>query len=250
MNDRGRVTVTNFQSMIETVVVQTRYPRVFLNSVLRELSPLSGCSVIWPSGFESGIFDFGRTSVSVYFPMRLNLHFFKGDLVKLGFRLGTMDPFFVETRVVRAETRLLTVELLRPSPSQLKSIEQFLDDAYIASHFAQVPAEHFAPEQTFQHWYHGPFDTNLYVWKDQDVLIRLVLELRRRIFVWDPQGWMIGESRDTLSYPTEDYTYFANFLTFLEPVKLAEDVSPALRFLEKTQAPVWSEFGTMISGRL
>lgn len=236
--------------MTETVVVQTRYPRVFLNSVLRELQPLSGCSVIWPSGFESGIFDFGRTSVSVYFPMRLNLHFFKGDLLRLGFRLGSGEPFFIETRVVRSETRLLTVELLRASPSQLKAIEKFLNDDFISTHLAEVPVEHFAPEQTFQAWYHGPFDTNLYVWKDQGTLNRLVLELRRRVYVWDPQGWMSGDSRDTLSYPTEDYTYFANFLTYLEPSKTAEAVAPALSFLENSRTPIWTEFGKLITGRI
>lgn len=231
-----------------TFTIQARYPRIFLTSNLRELKVLENCKVVWPSGFESDIFDFGRSSVSVYFPMRLNLQFFKGDIVKLGFRLGGQETFFVDTRVIRAETRLLSVELLRVSPSNYKLIDQWLSNDFLASHFQEVHRSCFSPEQTFQHWYHGPLDSNLYAWVDNEVLTRLCLELRDSVYVWDSQGWMMGESRTTLSYPTEDYTYHANFLATLHGIKDIKDIKPAIQFLDRTGVPVWKTHRSLVHG--
>lgn len=225
--------------MSETVTVQARYPRVFLTSILKELKPLEACKVVWPSGFESDIYDFGRSSVSVYFPMRLNLKFFKGDIVKLGFQLGKHlgqnEPFFADTRVVRSETRLLSVELLRVSPSQYKLIDQYLSNKFISEHMQEVPGSHFAPEQTFNKWFHGPLDTNVYVWITDSTLTRLCVELRDKVYIWDHQGWMIGDSRDTLSYATEDYTYFANYLSELQSVQSANEIKPVVEFLKSSK---------------
>jgi hypothetical protein len=232
----------------ETVTVQARHPRVFLTSVLRELKPLESCRTVWPSGFESDVFDFGRSSVSVYFPMRLNLQFFKGDVIKLGFRFGNNETFYSDTRVVRAETRLLSVELLRVSPSQYKMIDQFLSNTFIAKHMQEVHQQNFAPEQTFNKWFHGPLDTNLYLWTDGTTATRLCLELRDRIYVWDAHGWMIGSSRDTLSYSTEDYTYYANFLAELSDIKSASEIQSAIDFLEAANLPIWNKIKTIVKG--
>lgn len=235
--------------MSETITVQRRFPRVFLTGVLQDLRPLGSCKVVWPSGFESDIYDFGRTSASVYFPMRLNLTFQKGDVVKLGWRLGKNEPFFVDCRVIRGETRLLTVEFLRLTQSQYKTIDSFFTSEFIAEHMQEIPSSNFAPEQTFQHWFHGPMDTNLYLWRNLNGISRITFEFVENIFVWDEHGLMVGPSRDTLSYPTEDYAYYANYLSPLTSADLkSKELKEMLGFFDIMKINHSSEIKSQIMG--
>jgi hypothetical protein len=209
--------------MIESLTVQRRFPRIFLTGVLRGLKPLENCKVIWPSGFESDVFDFGRSSASVYFPMRLGLNFSKDEIVKLGWRLGKNDAIFADCRVIRGETRLLTVEHIRLTSAHYKLIDKYFTNDFIATHLQEIHKRNFAPEQTFDFWFHGPMDTNIYIWKGAKGPSRVSIELGETVLGFEGKTLSAGPSRDTLSYPTEDYAYYANFLSPLKPVTHKSD---------------------------
>lgn len=218
----------------DNVLMAKRYPRVFITSRMKESEFLKNAQVVWPSGFASQIYDFGRTCITVYFPMRLNMQLSKGEFIKLGFRLGAHE-LTSDCRVVRSETRLLVVEPMRLAVSQAAKVDAFFNPQYIAEHLYEVPSKDFAPEQTFQKWYHGPMDTNLYVWQDIDGIKRVSLELKDKVYCWTVEGFFSGPSRDTLSYPTEDYAYFTNFLSPIEPVDAnSKDVKTFLEFIKLT----------------
>ncbi len=219
----------------EANLSQRRFPRVFLTGVMREFSFIKNCDVIWPSKFASGIYDVGRSSVTLYFPMRLNLQFIKGDLVKLGFKIGKeADAIFTDCRVIRAETRLLVIELLRVSRSQSESIANYFTDDVISQNTHYIEPRFYAPEQTFSYWFHGPRDTNLYIWKHDKGIQRIVLELGTFVYEWNSKGMSVGASRDSLSYATEDYAYYSNNLVPSKSMEPKSDDALKFRYFVST----------------
>lgn len=212
-----------------------RFPRVFLTSIMREFKFISNCEVIWPSKLTSGIYDFGRSSVTVYFPMRLNMNLAKNDFVNLGFKIGKdSDVIYTECRVIRSETRLLVVEPLRLSKAQSNDIARYFTEDVIAENTHPIPKKYFAPEQTFTFWFHGPRDTNLYIWRLEKGIQRVILELENNIYEWNKKGFFVGPSRDTLSYATEDYAYYASTLAPLRPVEAKSDEALKCRYFVST----------------
>ncbi len=219
----------------ETQVFKRRFPRVFLTGAMPEFPFIKKCEVIWPSGFASGVYDFGRSSTSVYFPMRLNLSLNKNDIIKLGFRIGkNQDIISVDCRVIRSETRLLVIELLRLSKSQINTIANYFADELIAESTHFIDPKYYAPEQTFTHWFHGPQDTNLYVWSPDGSITRVTLELGENVYQWNSTDFSIGPSRDTLSYATEDYAYYTNTITPFRAIAPQSEAALKFRYFVST----------------
>lgn len=199
-------------------------PRVFLTGVLKELSYLRDCKVIWPSQFESGIYDFGRSAVSVYFPMRLNLSLTRDDEIKLGFRLGKYaEPFSINCKVYRSETRLLVVSSPYQDINFKKRVIDYFTPEEIAANMHFVDRSNYALEQTFSYWFHGPLDTNVYIWDHNDEIHRILIEYLGSIYDWKSGVLSRGPSRDNLSYSTEDYAFYSHTLAPLQMIDNKSD---------------------------
>jgi hypothetical protein len=63
----------------------------------------------------------------------------------------------------------------------------------------------FQQTQNFQYWFHGPNDTNVFVWVNGERIKKAIVELNHQILTWDQGELSQGKTRGDLNSAVEDY---------------------------------------------
>jgi hypothetical protein len=181
---------------------QRRFPRVFLQNA-EAFNSLVGAKAVWPGGQLSEILDLSYTGAAVAGPAPHEIE--KGETVELEFQFAGQKSARAQSKVIRNDGKIIGVQFSELDPRSRLSFENFMNDNLLGLNLRQVDPGLFSQNQDFTHWFHGPKDTNVFVWESGRSLQKAIVEIDHQILVWNQGVLSQGKSRGDLNSAIDDY---------------------------------------------
>jgi hypothetical protein len=139
-----------------------RFPRINIRQDLEKAKALVGAEVKWPNSEVSPIFDISYLGAAVALPRGLKLE--AKQEMELELRLGDLEKVELVARVVWLNNKIVGVEFQQLDHKARVSVDEFLEDKIVGAHMIAVSPQYFAEHVDFQKWFHGPNNTNVFLW--------------------------------------------------------------------------------------
>jgi hypothetical protein len=181
---------------------QRRFPRVFLQNA-DVFRALVGAKLIWSADVTTDLLDLSYTGAAAVQPPAR--HFEKGQALSLDFSFAGQAPVKVNAKVVRSDGKIVGLQFSELEAPARLAFENFLNDNLLGLNLRQVDPKLFSQSQDFTNWYHGPKDTNVFIWTLNGSLTKAIVEIDHLILVWNQGVLKQGKSRSDLSSAIDDY---------------------------------------------
>lgn len=210
-------------------VKQRRYPRILIGKGL--IGRLSGIDAYWPDGKKTGVVDISYIGASVISHKEPAWDLSKGEKIKLEFHFLESDKrAMFECEVVRQDDRCTGFYFPNLSVEARKHLQKYLDSKIVAQNTRFVDPKHYIKEQGFSYWYHGPNQTNIFIWGDKKKIKRCTIELEGQVLSFENGKALESKSADFLFVPTEDYGHQVNNPDEQKPAQ-AQAIKKIISFL-------------------
>lgn len=151
-----------------------RYPRLFMAHKDEAYSNIVGAKVIWPNGHQSQVLDMSYAGIAVS-PQGVLSTVKEGQDLSVQLKIGDSEAFALQVRIVRVSAALIGLKIETTSIEGRLKIDQHLKDQIVGQNTRKVSPDLLHPSAKAQSWYHGPFDTNLFIWRDASGAINKVV---------------------------------------------------------------------------
>jgi hypothetical protein len=188
-----------------------RYPRIFLTKGIQEFDRIIGIDVKWPEGIVSGVLDISYIGAALIKSSKSTEKFAKGDLVELFFSFtdGPQNvPFDAE--IIREDEKTRAVYFPELSLQARQALSAFLKQKLVGLNTRLVDPKYYIKEQGFNFWFHGPNQTNVFIWEDNGQIQKATIEMNYEVLTFENGNFYHSESKKYLEVPTEDYAYRVN----------------------------------------
>jgi hypothetical protein len=182
--------------------------RRFVRVPLSQLSEIQGAGVIWPSNEKSGVLDLSYGGAALSLPQGSSLRLSPGSQFDLQLDLSGQQNVVVSSGLVRSDAKIAAVQFASLSNEAHLAIEKFLHEKLIGVNMQLIDPEFYDKAQGFTSWYHGPGDTNIYVWQAGTNIERFVIEISGFILSWQSGQFKIGENSFDFDSPDGDYVKY------------------------------------------
>lgn len=188
-----------------------RYPRVFLTKGIQEFDRIAGLEVKWPNGQITGVLDISYVGAAIIKTTKILEKFSKGDELEFKFTFagGESDVAF-DAEVIREDDKVLAVHFPELSLQARKSLDLFLKQKVIGLNTKLVDPKFYIEKQGFDFWFHGPSQTNVFIWGSLEDIQKASFEVNYQVVSFENGKFFSSESKRFLEVPTEDYAYKVN----------------------------------------
>lgn len=170
-----------------------KMPRLFLIQGLTGGMPsLSGVKVQWPfelSHLESEVLDLSLSGLATQgagVPAKLKL----GQSFEVKLKVeGVREPVMLKVRVVRLQGQLVGLAMESISTEGRLTLDQPVKDRLVSENIHQLSPAELSSEFHAATWFHGPFDTNFFLWFKPDGT------LKDALIEYDHLIWMYQEGK-------------------------------------------------------
>ena len=188
-----------------------RYPRVFLTQGVQDFEKIVGLEVEWPEGFVIGVLDISYLGAAIIKTSKVTSNYHKGDQVEFKFQfdeLGQKVP--VSCQVIRSDEKSIAVYFPELTITARQALEKFLKQKLIGLNMHLVDPKFYIKEQGFDYWFHGPNQTNIFIWGNSKEIQKANFEINYEVISFEGDRFFSSESKTFLDLPTEDYAYRVN----------------------------------------
>lgn len=172
-----------------------RHERVSVPLGWGDADSVLGAQLSWPNHEVSQIFDLSYQGVAVAKPS-----LFEGkanEEIMVTFKLGDNEEFSATLMVMWISENAVGGELLNLTLAMREKIDDFLEDRLLGLHLRPVNKKYFAQKSDFSHWYHGPKDTNVFIWQERSGQIsKAEIELDGRVLIYSDGELLSGGGQE------------------------------------------------------
>jgi hypothetical protein len=188
-----------------------RYPRVFLTKGIQDFDKIGGLEVKWPGGFVTGVLDISYIGAAIVKTSKITQKFAKGETIEFlfSFANGPTDVPF-DGEVIREDEKAIAVYFPELSLKARRALEGFLKQKLIGLNTKLVDSKYYIKEQDFDFWFHGPNQTNVFIWGNLEHVRKVTFEINNEVMTFEKGKFYLSESRSFLQVPTEDYAHRVN----------------------------------------
>jgi hypothetical protein len=162
-----------------------KFPRLFLAHTDDKYLAIVGARLQWPGGVWSQVLDMSYAGLAVSSQGVLS-QFKNDEVMTVQLRIGEAAPFDLQVRIVRISAPVIALKIETTSVDGRLKIDQHLKDQVIGAQTRIIDPELLHPSAKAHVWYHGPFDTNIFIWKDSEGAIqKLMIEYDNVLWNWD-----------------------------------------------------------------
>lgn len=173
-----------------------RHDRVSLRLVEGVSEELVGAAVLWPDGSEGVAFDLSYSGAAVSRASSVDIKV--GDILPMVVVLGGKNANSVESEVAWFNDKMVGFAFVHPGTEFRLNLESFLNDKLIGRSLRPVDPRYFSSSLDCQVWYHGPKDTNVYLWVDgSGKLLRAEVELDLQVMIVQEGKVLWGERAES-----------------------------------------------------
>lgn len=216
-----------------------RYPRVFLTKGVQEFERITGIEVKWPRGHVTGVLDISYIGAALVKSTKVLENFVKGEEIEFRFSFagGPQDVVF-DAEVIREDDRILAVYFPELTVQARQALDGFLKQKLVGLNTRLVDPQYYIKEQGFDYWFHGPNQTNVFIWGSLDEIKKAAFEVNYQVVTFENEKLYLSESKRFLEVPTEDYAYRVNnpeskkSADLSADLKIAQDITSLLSQIE------------------
>ncbi|MGE3758714.1 MAG: hypothetical protein AB7H97_13215, partial [Pseudobdellovibrionaceae bacterium] len=173
-----------------------RYPRLFLAQLDSDYKEILGAKILWPREGQSVVYDMSYAGLAVECGGR-TLQFKSGQHLEVGLKLPGQDPFPIEVDVIRVTPKIVALKVATTSPDGRIKIDQFLKDQIVGGNTRRMNPAILDKGAMSDVWYHGPFDTNFFLWGQSDKLTKVVFEYDNLLLTYEGNSFKVTRSAST-----------------------------------------------------
>lgn len=144
------------------------FQRLYFDFQQGQLRQILGAQVSWPDQSQGEIYDMSYTGAAVRRPKKLEVK--RGEFYRLQVQLGDQEPVEAEAEIIWTREKIAGIRWAQLPAQVHRAFSQFMGDKLIGANLVSVHSQFFSKNMTFDHWLHGPKDTNLYLWLQRDEL--------------------------------------------------------------------------------
>lgn len=189
-----------------------RHPRVNIRQDLERAKALVGAEVLWGSSERTPIFDISYQGAALAKPKSFVPQVDQEIEVQL--HLGSLEPVELQARVVWMNEKILGLQFREMDHKGRMTIDDFLEDKIVGAHMISVSEQYFAEHVDFQKWFHGPNNTNVFLWMpDSNRVQRAMVSFDGQALIFEggefhragaELDWQVQASYSTESLPTQN----------------------------------------------
>lgn len=161
-----------------------KFPRIFLVGI-PDLKELIGAKVQWENAQRTEVLDMSYTGMAVVRPS--GIEFEKGKRVQIQMLFSGLQNQNMQIELIRESEKLFGVQFCDLTKENIKIIDMFLSDKILGRNLRPVNSQFFHPNHGFDFWFHGPNNTNLYIWTKGPEIKKAVFESGGLAFLFDGQ---------------------------------------------------------------
>jgi hypothetical protein len=179
-------------------VDRRKFPRLLLAHPDGQFDRLAGLQFLWPKGGKSQILDLSYSGLAISSQGFL-------DQVKLSDYIEAhillpgeeQQRIPVSVRVVRKTAQIIGLRIDTTSPDGRIKIDQVMKDLIVADNVRKISPHLLHSSLQCDVWFHGPFDTNLFLWKDGFSLVRAYIEYDNTVLVYEDGNFRVARTAST-----------------------------------------------------
>jgi hypothetical protein len=149
----------------------------------------------------------------------------QGDHISVDVHLSGQPEFSVTGEVVRVTEKIVAITFGPMATEARTALERFLHAKMIGLHVRPIDPKYFARPGSATHWFHGPNNTNIFLWYEHTKLVRASVEVGSDFLNWQNGQFTEGQSSQFLDYENDDY---ARPLLEAEPIASAIGLTPVM----------------------
>lgn len=139
-----------------------RHPRINIRDEIEKAQALKGAEIeVEGSDKALKVFDMSVSGLACEKLENVK----EKSIFKAKIRLGELEPQDVSVEVVWSSEKVTGLRFESCEANVKLSIGDFLQDRIVGQYMISVDPKYFADHVDFQVWYHGPNNTNVFIWK-------------------------------------------------------------------------------------
>lgn len=150
----------------------------------------------WEGGETLAVFDLSHKGAAVAEP---NAEAQQGDLLDVDMQVGPDKIGPLTVRVAWKKKGVWGLEFHRITGSARLTLNSFLEHKLIGANLKAVDRRYFSPDLDCQHWFHGPSETDLFLWMmsngESEWIARAIFELPELRVIYNKGSWTREEKR-------------------------------------------------------
>lgn len=212
-----------------------KYERVPVEVDWGSFQPLLGAILIWPNHETSSIYDISYSGMALVRPALLS--FEKNQTIQVQVSFGEKPPVSFKVIVQWANEQVLGVKFTALGLSEHEALDDFLEDRLIGRHMRKIDPKFFGKGVDFSVWYHGPRETNFYLWQEKGQVTRAEFELDRQTLIYENgqllRGGKLSQEQEQKDLELEDL-----FLETSQEAPLVRRVIEVLSQIDEPRGPM------------
>ncbi|NQZ01068.1 MAG: hypothetical protein HRT45_10430 [Bdellovibrionales bacterium] len=184
-----------------------RHTRINIREEMNKAKALKGAS-LQIEGLESSLQVIGMSVSGLACELADGVK--EGAIRKAKIVLGELEPQELELKVIWLSSEMMGVRFEDCEASVKLSIGDFLQDRIVGQHMISVDPSYFAEHVDFHAWYHGPNNTNVFLWKkheSDDNFIKMMVAFDGQSLIFENGEFRAGGDQinwqDRAIYPPE-----------------------------------------------
>lgn len=147
-------------------------------------SSLSGLEVRLEGVGVVNLFDisYGGAAFSQPQDHKLSL---AGQIVELDFFMNGQKTLNVSAKIVRLTPDVFAVEFIDTSNETKSFVDRLITNRMVGLNMNLIDPQFYRGKESFSYWFHGPKNTNLYLWEHEGKLIKASLDLYNVALHWE-----------------------------------------------------------------
>lgn len=198
----------------------TKLPRMFMANGQNKMSPLTGIQLMWDRKVYSPIYDISFSGLII--PNHLKPNSVKiGQIHELYLAIENVpENIPLKLKVIRMTPETIGFALDSISTEGRLKMEQSVKDFIIKNNLRFLATDHLEVEMQAQTWVHGPFDTNIFIWKKDQKVTQVLFEYDHILFISNGERSKVRKSLSTVKVGTGYGTPMLEFLFTQDTKKL------------------------------
>lgn len=186
-------------------VNRRRFVRANLRYDYGQARHLVGAWIKWPGQNKLGeIYDISYQGMAGAKVVAVNV----GESSDVEVILGDSVSMVCRVRVAWVHSTVIGLEILSTDVAFKQTLDEYLEDKIIGAYLRPIHPKYFAPNEDFQYWYHGPKDTNVFLWLDKEEnapVKRAVFELDGQFLLYEEGQIYSGSQLEEINLFNQAY---------------------------------------------
>lgn len=163
-----------------------------------------------------------------------------GDTLSLDFMIHGRSALLVSAKVVRLTEQVFAVEFLDNSQKAKSFVDRLISHRMVGLNMNLIDPSFYSGEKGFSYWFHGPKNTNLYLWEKDGALVRATLDLFDTALHWQ-DGLFQVENKMNHSVQENPQSSFSSQEVFRQSAEILSQMRTNVACLKELQEKLYKK---------